>query len=316
MKNTELNSIISNFNNGEISAKEAVDKICMFIIKNYPIFGLHKYDEDFRSELILNFLERGEHILSLYNPQAGDFFSFIYSYIKMLTTSKIKKMAKKNISDIFVLEEFKKHVEERQISYSKLNLSLTDMPKAPLAYKKVPAEELRESLKALSNPKIDKKILVLALKASYYLTENQIEKICKIYNLQKRDFYELIQKCKDSIEDRAAKRLKVQERRNYAYYHHKRYKKIIERLENNDDSIENDIQRARLAKKEIRFQKQWNNLNLSFEKGYLNLRPTNKTVADILGICERQVSYYLNCARKEVYNLNNGDFDDFLEIAE
>jgi hypothetical protein len=43
-------------------------------------------------------------------------------------------------------------------------------------------------------------------------------------------------------------------------------------------------------------------LNKAFEEGHLYLRPTNKTIANLLGICERQVAYYIKCAKREYDN--------------
>jgi len=304
MKNQELDIVLMELQKGMITQKQAINRISTFINKNYPVFGLHKYDEDFRSDLILSFLEKGEHIISLYNPQAGDFFTFLYCYITTLANSKRKVLAKKSISEKVAMEELKKNADEVSLKYKNINYSLFDMPKAPYAYKPVPAEELKNALKELSVRNKDKKILVLALKASFYLTDYQIEKVCSIYKLDKNIFYQLIQLCKESIYKKAEKRRKIQIRRSSAYYRHKRYKTIIEKLNQDEEKIENSILIARLSQKEIKCQRQWEKLNISFKEGLLKLRPTNRTVADLLGICERQVSYYINSARKEMEKNN------------
>ena len=49
----------------------------------------------------------------------------------------------------------------------------------------------------------------------------------------------------------------------------------------------------------------WKRLNRAFENGLLYLRPTTKTVANLMGICERQVSYYINTAKKEIEEMDN-----------
>ena len=300
MKNYELDYVLKDLNSGTITVKQAVNRICTFISKNYPVFGLHRYDEDFRSEIILAFLERGEHILSLYNPEAGNFFTFIYCYLNTLASSKRKVHAKSSVSEIVVMEELKKTVEEKALKYTGINYSHIDMPKAPYAYKPVPAEELKNALQELASCNADKKILVLALKSSFYLPDSQIDRICKLYKINKEHFYELIQVCKNSIQKKSDKRWKIQERRNSAYYHHQRYKTIINKLSQDDISHENDILISRISRKQQKCKKQWSKLNHSFEKGLMKLRPTNRTVANLLGICERQVSYYINCAKKEV----------------
>ena len=54
-----------------------------------------------------------------------------------------------------------------------------------------------------------------------------------------------------------------------------------------------------ILKKQKKHYKTWQTLNKKFSDGFLFLRPTNKTVADLLGICERQISYYINCAKQD-----------------
>ena len=298
MKNPELDSVIEKLQYGKISKKQAVNRICTFVSNNYPVFGLHRYDEDFRSDLILTFLERGERVLDLYNPQAGDFFSFLYCYITMMTNSKRKTIAKKAISESCAMEELQYSVQEKQLSYAKLTYA-SETPKVPYAPNKVSAEELRSTLLSLSNCKEDKKLLVIALKSSFYITEPQIDFVCRYYKIQKPAFYEILERCNRSISVKVLRRKKALERRNSAYYQHKRYKKLIERITGEEDEIAKEIKMTQLSEKERKYQRMWNNLNISFRKGYLYLRPTNKTVANILGICERQVSYYLTCAKKD-----------------
>lgn len=311
MKNQELDFVLRDLNSGTITVRQAVNRIGTFISKNYPVFGLHKYDEDFRSEIILAFLERGEHILSLYNPNTGDLYTFLYCYLNTIANSKRKMLAKSSISEIVAIDELKKAAEDKVQYYKALNYSHIDMPKAPYAYKPVPAEELSNTLQAISSCNTDKKILVLALKASFYLTDSQVERICRLYKIDKNHFYELIQQCKESIQKKTEKRWKIQERRNSAYYHHKRYKTIINKLIQDDINCENSILISRIEKKEMKCKKQWSKLNHSFEKGLLKLRPTNKTVANLLGICERQVSYYINCAKKEVEKKTDADSPEY-----
>ena len=66
-----------------------------------------------------------------------------------------------------------------------------------------------------------------------------------------------------------------------------------------DDTINADHKRMKFQSLENKHRKNWKRLNSSFEKGIMQLRPTNKTIADILGICERQVTYCINSIREE-----------------
>ena len=49
----------------------------------------------------------------------------------------------------------------------------------------------------------------------------------------------------------------------------------------------------------------WKNLNEKLQSGFRNIRPTNKVVANLTGICERQVSYYIKNAKE--LDINNDE---------
>ena len=296
-KNHELDIVLNQCKKGTITQKEAVNHIGSFVIRNYPVFGLQKFDEDFRQDVILWLLEHGEYLVQNYDPEIGDFFTFLFCYVKTLINTKKRRLAVNSLCEKVINEEMKKLVDDKAQKYNKINYSYIDMPKAPYSYKPIPADVLKQTLHEMAAESPDKKLLVLALKSSYYLDDTQIEKIASICKINKDYFYETVQLCKDSIQRRIERREKFLDRRNAAYYHHRRYKKLIEQL--NQTDIQNKDLLAKINNKAIRFSKRWDKMNNMFEDGLLKLRPTSKTVAELLGICERQVNYYIKCAKKE-----------------
>lgn len=303
MKSFDLNLLPEQLQAGSITRKEAVNLICSFISNNYPVFGLQKYDEDFRSDLILKIIERGEHLLDIYMPENGNFFCFLHTYISSLINTKLKSLYKESLTRKIRYEEYLLDTEEKMLKYQKLDYSTIESKKFPYAPDKIPAEELSKTLRDIAETKTDKKLLVLALKSSFYITDEQIKKVCDVYKIQPSFLYPVIQFCKNSVLKRKNHRDIFQERRNFAYYHHKRYKRMLENL--SDETTNADIKRLKFKILEERHRSNWKKLNESFEKGLLNLRPTNKTIANLLGICERQVTYCLNCARKDAEKLDS-----------
>lgn len=300
MNQKDLNNLPQQLRAGIITPKGAINVICNFVAKNYPIYGLHKYDEDFRQDIILTLIEKGPKLLQMYNADYGDFFTFIYYYISTLINSRIKNRIMNKMKDNLAIEESIRSFDEKEYDYHRIDFKNFDIPKAPFARKTISPDELQQAIKTLSLKHQDKKVIILALKSSYYLTDSQIQKICKIYKIKPDYFYSMIQHCKDSIEKRTNKREKAQERRNFAYYHHKRYSRILQNLKE-EEILENKYYvREQFEHKESKHRSNWNKLNKAFEQGHLYLRPTNKTVANLMGICERQVNYYINCAKKEL----------------
>ena len=74
MKQEDFNQLFDDVKNGVIEKKEALGMLGKFIQENYPMFGLHRFDEDFRAELLVSFFEKGEKLFDNYDPQKTDFF--------------------------------------------------------------------------------------------------------------------------------------------------------------------------------------------------------------------------------------------------
>lgn len=299
MNQQNLNQVVEQFRSGKMTEKEVIDEICKFVIMNYPIYGLHKYDEDFRQDILLKLIERGSHILHLFNPQYGDFFTFLFCYISTMINSKIKNRIMLSQREKLTVEESIRTFEEKEDKYYKIDFKNFDEPKVPFAARRIPSEELQKALQELSLKHKDKKVIILALKSSYYLTDEQILRICHIYDIEPDYFYSMVQHCKDTLENKSCKREKAQERRNFAYYHHKRYNSIIQNILEDEEPEYKFFKKEQYEIKEKKHRQNWKRLNMAFKKGHLYLRPTNKTVAKLMGICERQVNYYINCAKKE-----------------
>lgn len=304
MKNQEIEGVTQKVKDGTLTVKQAVNLICSFVVNNYPLFGLHKFDEDFRSEIFLSLLERGEMLLQNYNSKICCFEKYLFFYIQSLIRTKLKYHAKRSMSEKISQEQIIEVLEEQTDLYDKLNYPFFEQPKVPYtsSFPYAPRVSPSETLAALKNIKdkaYDKTILVLAIKSVFYLTDEQIDRVCKIYHIQKDSFLEIIQICRNTIKKRVEKRNFAQERRNYAYYHHKRCCRILDQLKNEDENAHTQELRRKYELQEKKYKRRWDNLTNSFKNGYLNLRPTNKTVARLLGLCERQVTYYINCAKKD-----------------
>jgi hypothetical protein len=76
MTPNDLNELSKKMYRGSLSETKMLEYICCYVIRNYPVFGLQKFDEDFRQEVLLNFIEKGHRVLNQFNPDFGDFSAF------------------------------------------------------------------------------------------------------------------------------------------------------------------------------------------------------------------------------------------------
>lgn len=282
---------------GEITIDEGIKLLASFVCNNYPIYGLHKYDEDFRSEIFLRILEKGSRLFETFNPEAGEFFTFTFCFIKSLIQETTKKQAKKIIKEKVSFEQsIETYVTEDYI-LSESNSYLVTSSRLPYACKKITLEDLQEGIKANKLEKYDRSILVLALKASFYLNDTQIQKISRLYEIDINFLYDLIQYFRDEIYPKYYHKQKLLERRNAAYFLHRKYVTQLSILDSKD-AVTHNFEREDIEKRNAYQIHNLNALNKKFDEGYLYLRPQTKMVAQVLGICERQVNYYLQCLRK------------------
>ena len=314
MKKEDFSQLFDDVKNGVIEKKEALGKLGDFIQKNYPMFGLHRYDEDFRAELLVSFLERGDKLFDTYNPKKTDFFKFFFYYILGLISSTKRYMVRKSIKETLIFEENVISYSTREKNYSIQNTFKSRMlysnKKKSKEYKPDDFEQLKDIFSKISSKSTDKKVLVLALKSCFYLTEIQIKKVCELYHLEEKIIYDSIQYCKMSVISKSMKLQKILERRNYNYFHHRKCEKRITELEECVDRAETKIIKDRLVKLDGIHYNHWQALNRKFSEGFLYLRPTNQTIADLLSISVRQVSYYLKLARNEIQNNSKNDSEE------
>ena len=156
-------------------------------------------------------------------------------------------------------------------------------------------QQLQENLKKVSPSMAERILLVLALKSAYYITDAQIKKIAEICHLDENQFNEVIMSLKEQLNFRKDNKLELEIRRNKAYYQHRKLGSQLEwtKQEKTSDS---DYEKLVLEKKFKRHTLNWKKLNEKLEKGTINIRPTNKAIAKALGLCERQISFYIKNA--------------------
>ncbi|MCR4734279.1 MAG: hypothetical protein K5829_04660 [Treponema sp.] len=324
MSTKNLNEIPEMIASGKISKETALQKLAIFVMKEGKVFGLQKYDEDFRSEIIVNLLEKGTSIFDSFNPNYGSFFTYFFCLIKGIAQSLLKEYSRKDIKENVFYSESVMSYHDKEEAYRNINYRDFEKPKIPYSYKKIEAkaleiacksgtyhikkyidssaatqenEILRENLKKLPSSIADKIVLVLALKAAYYITDSQINLICEMFKLDKNLLYNLIQQLKDQLLTREIRKTELENRRNAAYFHHKSYTQQINKLDASYkvNAIYNKIS---IKQKYTKKTNSWKHLTEQLQNGTLNLRPTNKSIAKVLGLCERQISHYLLTAQK------------------
>lgn len=324
MKKFDLNSIPELLKNHQITDSQAVDFLAIFLQNNGYIFNLENETKDLKSEVVLTILERGKSFLENFDSSSGSFFNYFYTFIKSTIRTIKRKDQNKIIKDFYNISEGIINFPVKQKKYSEINYNNLHSNQIPYRYKAPDPKDfqiacesdkytikkyinnskensitLNTKLQTFSPLKIKKIILVLTLKSAWYIQDDDIKKVSEVCGIEYDILLSVIQSLKEDLNNRFEHRKDLELRRNKAYFHHKKYYNLINYLKDEEDSNTKGHLEI-LQRKYIRHTNSWINLNKDFRRGRINIRPTNKTVADILGICERQVSYYI----KNVEELN------------
>lgn len=319
MMTFDINEIPEKIKSGIITKEEALHQLVIFVLNNKNVFNLIDVSEDLLNDIILSLLEKGTSFLDIYDPDYGKFFTFFYCHVKSSFYSRKRTFSIKNAQEEHIIFEEKIKYEEVAsppplYKYSeyivsekeKKNNSNKDLQLAckcdryrikkflnenPQRNESEDKSLIRERLKKLSPIMAERILLILTLKSSYYINDKQILLISEILDLDFLNLQEIIQKLKNNLLNRAERKKSIENRRNRAYYKHRLYKNKIILFEENE-YLKRDNQN-----KYDKYTDYWISLNKILEKGILQLKPSNKKIAEYLGICERQVSYYIKKAR-------------------
>jgi ABC-type antimicrobial peptide transport system permease subunit len=320
MNQSELNTLPDLVQEGKMSQAYASHKLALYVRENRTLFGLHKKNEDFNSDIIVMLLEKSKQLFEQYNSQYGSFFTYFFCFIKSLINMENKKLASQKVIDFLEINDCITSYSQREEAYKLINYSDFEQRKVPFAYKAVSSESLKiacnkepyhikeflaqkdddfkklqDNLRNLSPSLAEKILLVLALKSAYYITDQQITKIAEICHIDINKFHAIVMNLKSELTEREKNKSKLEIRRNSAYFQHRKYRNRIEWSEAKKDDF-SPYEKHKLSNKYEKQTNTWKKLNQQLKKGIINIRPTNKAIAKALGMCERQISFYIKNA--------------------
>lgn len=318
---TEFNHIPTRIAASKISKAQAIDIISIFFKENTPLFNISNYDEDYISEMLILLLSKGSSIIESYNNSLGEFFNYFYSVVRNVDTTCRRKKARYLYQEEHNIYENLFEIRESTEKYTPL-IKEPINGKIPYSYEPIDIKsfqeacknpgfpikryfeeednitrELKEKLKKITPSKLRKMILTVTLKSSFYLDDSTIDKISLLCNYDKNELAKKAQILKSSLYKREKNKKILEERRNKAYFHHQKYEKQMKWMIDNPEDFD-EYKYSELSKKNAKQTKIWHNLNKRLNEGTINIRPTNKAIADVLGICERQVSYYIKSIKE------------------
>lgn len=288
----------------EITVKDAVNQIAVFIQTDFRLFGMGKCNEDERSSITLEFLDTGNKVFERYREDYGSFHNYLQSFVKGIVQTQMKRSAVSCIKDqVNYFQSIDDYIDVQEDH--EFTMMLENNVSVPYSYKtpspvknnrKILVKEFMQRRNAKENAKLT---IVLALKACYDLTDYEIKIICTEHNLDEDDFYDTVQKVKETMLDKIKKRNTILSTRNAAFYNHRRFSPDLTSYDHATDR-----QKSVYENKFSINTERWLKKNNQLAKGKYHLSPTNKIIAQTLGICVRQINYYISQAKKTLKEKN------------
>lgn len=283
----DINTLPELVNSEKLTVNEAVNIIAEYIYKNPHRFGLAKFDEDFRSEFIVRFIQRADKLLLRYDCKNATFFTYLHAFTRGLTLSLIRDMKKEERTVKHAIKE-----EENTWEY-KTKKYIPKLAKCTKKNTKTSAAEQPVKNYCMKKNEIEAKTaIVLALKSSYFLSDNQVSMVSDYCGIERENLEKTLSSLNKPLEKRAEHCAELRARRDNAYYFHRKYGHLLKDMAEKKDE--------RLLHRYERQTENWKSKNEQLQKTGYRLCPTHKTVGNVLGICERQVSYYISRARKKI----------------
>ena len=299
----EINDIPEKISNGTISKKDGINKLLELIYRNKEWFHL-QMDLDELHDFMLYSYKRLYLVLDSYNPQLGKFSTFLYGSIHIsLRYWYRKKSSNLSTQKSFMpftaslnYEEMCNRYEENETemlceaSNYKDNVQ-NDSKTASFYSTRHLQRNVFHSPNYLKNKDIINRkelCLILAIKNSFYMTDDIIDKVCNLTGVPLEELRSMIEKGKSYLKNKIEKREKCIRSRDKAWFLRRKYLFEQTRIETNTILCE-VINRQFTVQTNL-----WRKRNEYLkEKSFCPIL-SNKRTAEILGMDYRHVIYILN----------------------
>lgn len=293
----EINLLPEQIKQKIITEENAVRKLMVELYFSPYRYKLSFADDDDRSDFILYMQTCLPRVFKNYNADIKPFAVYFYSYVHgTLYSWNRRKIRQKRIADAMTPDLIQMH-ETVQELYEKEEFPCAVEIKdnktekqysLPLYSKKCTYTKCKKRI-------IEKTILILTLKSCYYLSDKYIPLLSELCGCSKKMLQDTVFKIRKDLESKASVRQEFQHKRDYAYYMHRKYMAELKNRLTKDDTYKDLFSRYE------KHTRNWQKKNDMLKNNYHRVCPTNKAIGAILGICERQISYYISEAKRNIH---------------
>ena len=286
----ELNGIYTLYKEEKISSKEAVKEIMDKVFRQKQFFGLNKLEEDSLSDFIVYFYPQVEHFMKLFDESKSSFSTYLYGVISSNLQTWYRIHYKNKAQDMalkkYAIEERVLETAEQQEKYlaEPKTKNGTDFTVAQNDY----TEKLPKCVKSIAP---QTKLMLLALKSVYFLTDRHIYKLSLFTGFSRKEIENKMKHLNALMKNRLAETKMYIERQNAEYIRIKKAEYIIRNFP--EGCV---LYRSAVSARKFH-TKRWKTQTEKLRK-YKKICPSNSQIAKVMNLNPSQITRILEAARK------------------
>ncbi|MCR4789870.1 MAG: hypothetical protein K5839_02200 [Treponemataceae bacterium] len=286
IKPKQIEIIQQSYKAGYLSAKESVNLLTTLIIKNKYYFGLEKLNDDSLFDFAFYICQKIENCLNTFEENRASFSSYLQNLVRLEFLSWKKLQIRKSLRNQAILNyntQIYNFTEEESFDDGTITV----------------AENNTNAMKKFKLKAKDADLYVIILKAIYYITPDQTEKLITEFKLDSNQLYYYMIKAREAIKPKVEKIKRLQELSNRDFIRREEIKIGLEKFEYDSPLYRSYAEE--LEKINIRFR------NRKIKLKTMKAIPSDKTIGNILGIPSSTVRYILT---KNFRNFNIEKIDE------
>ncbi len=295
MTSEEMNAVPEKIKHGAVSGEDAVWQLLTEVYVHPGRFLNTFVDGDTKSDFIINIQPKIKTIIDHYKAGICPFSAYFTLYISHAFCSWRRRLISEAAAQKVLMANTLQMYEEQCEKYDKDEYyHLNDASEKRAIKKKnssLPSLCRSRSINTLDKWQnknfMQKKITILALKSCYYIHDKQIPSLSKACGCDQNSLQNSINTLRTGLSQKAEQRENFIQHRDNAYFFHKKYAIEMQSV------LPDTPAGKKLLKKYLRHTKSWKLKNKILQTNRCRVCPSNKTIAGMLGISERQVSYYI-----------------------
>ena len=295
----ELDSLPVKIERGELTKERAAMKVLEVLYTKPGRFRISDMEEDERSDFLLGSLPKFVRLLDRYDKALGPLGAYIYYSVPGMRLSWNRKKIDDEIAKKAAAPSVKKIYEDSMqkktlaVAESKLRLrgKTFGSETTPLVFRKI-LNEKRSLLESKAAYTLKRSALVLALKSAWYIDDKNVEKVSGCIGCSSESVAAALDQVKKSLLAKDAKRARIAERRDKAWYFVCKYRERLVTLEPHSAAWIK-------AKKKLEYQlASWKNKTRLLQSCRMNVAPRNTDLAKMLCVQPYRISAYLQYAKR------------------